>query len=279
MVTTVVGGGVSENIIRNGNLYAIMYDKIVDFDNALNNKLSALYSVGLLRDFENKFGSDELKKVILTKLKCIDDFDDCLVVTDFTKFNETGTGAWNLQTDDTLEWQKSKDSLKAIITLGSSDVSRSGWMYKVLGVNATKLFVSCLINVGKKIAMIDACDDESNNRENPPNFYSCEIYVDTSSGGLRILKNVNGSSSVLASEGVNIPSGQFYKFAMYINVSDNKQKGWREQAIVDFDSPTLSASDIDINIIKAWRFRFSVDVTNTTVTYEWRVPLIVAWKV
>jgi len=252
--------------------------KFIDADNLVLKKLSNLYNAALLRYIEREYGSDILKELVLKKLRFIEDFDDCLVITDFTQFTETGTGSDLPGAGDSVTWTKTTDELICEITTDSTTGWRKAWMYVNFATEVKKFFVSTIFVAGEKLELIDVCDADASTYDNPPNWYFVDIYPPASTADFKIIKRVGGTSTVLAEEAVDLTAGTAYKVAFYVDVENGIQKAWREADPTDFNSPTLSATDTEITTIASWRFHVETDNTSVTETYKWKVPLIVAWK-
>jgi len=259
--------------------YAIThYNKLLDLDNLIVNKLSYLYNIEFLRWFERMYGSTALKQLILDKLKVIDSFDDCLVITDFTQFTETGTGQELPGAGDSATIEKTTDELIITITTDSNTGNRTVWVYTDFASNMSKLFVSCIFIPGPKATMFEVCNASGETLLNPPDLYQILVYPPGSTDDFRLVKAVGGVVTTLASESVDLTEGTEYKVAGYFDVSKGIQKTWREADPVDLTAPTLSASDTEITAIASWRFKVNTSNTSVTETYRYKVPLIVAWK-
>ena len=124
-------------------------DAFIDWGNLVQNKLSFLYNVRLMRYIEGYYGHDELKEDILRKLRFIEYFDDCLVITDFTKFQEDGINAKLVGSGDSYSVTKTQDELVITITTDSTSGTRSVWIYKNFPQSVSKVFFG-LISDGFK---------------------------------------------------------------------------------------------------------------------------------
>jgi len=238
-----------------------------------SSKLSFLYDIDYLRNIENLYGNEVLKQYILEKLKAIDKFDDCLVITDFTKFTETGTNQELAGAGDSVSWEKTTDELKCTITTDATEGGRHAWAYTDFASNVSKLFFSCIFVPGPYTTVFEVGNASGATFENPPDMYAVGMTSD-----FCLAKNVSGSGTTLACEGISLVLGIPYKVGVYLDLLEPSQKAWRELDPIDLATPTISATDTDITAIKMWRFRIHTINTSTTETYKWKVPLIVAWK-
>ncbi|RLG02347.1 MAG: hypothetical protein DRN61_06645 [Thaumarchaeota archaeon] len=246
-----------------------------------SSKLSFLYDIDYLRNIENLYGNEVLKQYILEKLKAIDKFDDCLVITDFTQFTWTGT-VEDLRGGDSVSWEITTDELKCTITTGSIRDDRNAWKYINFASDMSKLFFSCVYIPSSHIT---ACDVSRESGEYTWHdsyehrwFYSVYTYIPPSASDFRLRRYTSTTEITLASEPVDLASGTPYKVAGYFDVSNHIQKAWREKDPIDLSNPTLSATDTAISYIKSFRLRANAFYENRTYTYRWKVPLIVAWK-
>ena len=259
--------------------YAIThYNKLLDLDNLIANKLSYLYNIEFLRWFERMYGTTALKQLILDKLKVIDSFDDCLVITDFTQFTETGTGQVLVGTEDSATIEKTTDELKITITTDETSGNRHCWVYVNFASDQSKIFLSCFFVPSSRVTIVDTINADGSTLHNPPDIYSVYSNVALSASDFRMNKNVSGTVTTIASEEVDLTAGTPYKLAILMDTSNHIQKAWRESDPLDLSTSTLSATDTDITTIRGYRFRHTTGNTSETSTSIWKVPFIVAWK-
>jgi len=241
-----------------------------------SSKLSFLYDIDYLRNIENLYGNEVLKQYILEKLKAIDKFDDCLVITDFTQSEEL-VFARSMVINDDATIERTEDELKITITTTSTSGRRYAWVYKDFSTEQSKLFFSCVVVPGPYHTTCEAGND-TGSAIWKADCYEIWIPIYASNSDFRIAKFIDQGDFTIATESVNLSKGTPYKVAGYFDVSNHIQKAWRESKLIDLSSPTLSATDTELTTIKTFRLRADTRNTSTTETYRWRVPLIVAWK-
>jgi len=241
-----------------------------------SSKLSFLYDIDYLRNIENLYGNEVLKQYILEKLKAIDKFDDCLVITDFTQFTETGTEQYLISDKDSVSWNKTTDELICTIHGEGEEGFRYAWMYVDLDSNASKLFFSGNMRLHKEAIYFVVGNASGANLTNPPDMYYLRIFPYWSPYNFSLLKWVNGSESRIAGE-YKWLSWKYYKVAGYFDVSNHIQMLWRDKDPIDLSTPKLSATDTDISAIKMWRFQARLYFLPATRDFKWKVPFIIAW--
>ncbi|MCD6155064.1 MAG: hypothetical protein J7J22_04790 [Candidatus Verstraetearchaeota archaeon] len=236
-----------------------------------SSKLSFLYDINYLRYIESLYGNEVLKQYILEKLKAIDKFDDCLVITDFTQFVESGI-AHSLPGDgDNVTWEKKTDKLICVISTDATPGTRYTMMYTWFSGGISKLFISCIFVSGVSSSYLGVKNSQDNS-------YLIHMHIPSTTEDFRLEKAIEASRTTLATEAVDLVVGASYKVAGYFDVSEHIQKVWRGSDPIDLANPALSATDTDVTAITEWSFMVSTDNTSTTEDYLWRVPLIVAWK-
>jgi len=241
-----------------------------------SSKLSFLYDIDYLRNIESLYGNEVLKQYILEKLKAIDKFDDCLVITDFTQFTETGTVEDLVGGGDSVSWEKTTDELKCTITTDATEGDRHAWMYvNFASNNITKIYFSYVCIISSASLEFDICNASGETLFNPPDCYWIRAFTTYPYYNIRLLKNVGGTETTLAAETTEVTPT---KVAGFIDVSNNIQKVWANSDPIDLSNPLISVSDSEITAIASFRFRAHTTSTSATQTYEWKVPLIVAWK-
>jgi len=241
-----------------------------------SSKLSFLYDIDYLRNIESLYGNEVLKQYILEKLKAIDKFDDCLVITDFTKFTETGTNQ-KLQGSTSVSWEKTTDELICTFTTGSGIVE-GGYAWKYVDFaedeKKKKLFFSCVFVVDSGHLDFQVGNASGSTLRFPPDIYS--VYLSTSEFGIDV--ESGGFITTLASKSISLTAGASYKVAGLFDVFGHAQKAWGNIDPINIGLPTLSATDDSINSIETFRFLAYTSTKSATITFKWKVPLIVAWK-
>jgi len=269
-ITKVVGAWPSDDEIRR-----IFYDEA----KLLIPKIKHLYDTDFLRWYESEYGTDELKDLVLVLLSQIDSFDDCIVVTDFTNFNWTGTSTYGLSSGDTYSVNKTSDYTEINLTTDSNSGERDIWTYYNLATSAKAIFVSATIQPPPVRCRLDVCNADGSTFENPPDFYRLAYRIHLSNADFAILKSVSGSGASLAEEAVNLTAGVDYKTAFYISTETGTLMAWRDSDPLVYRQYKLKANDTSITSLASVRFMLYEIRTNTTTVTRIKAPFIIAWKV
>jgi len=245
---------------------------------AKDNKIYGLFDYTLWRIAHAFLETDTIKDMVLDALSVIDNFTDCLIVTDFTKFTEDGIGE-SLQSGDTYTIDKIPSEMKIILTTSSTSGGRRIWVYKNLPSSVSAIWISCRMMADDEYARIDVTDADPSTYSNPPDFYTLMFEIIASSNDTQLRKRVSDTWTHLADEAVDLTAGTYYKVGFYIDVANGVQKVWRDSDPLDATSPTLSATDTDITNIIGYRFTTETGSTSKTLVSGWGIPLVIAWKV
>ncbi|MHC1623676.1 MAG: hypothetical protein ACXQTR_03705 [Candidatus Methanospirareceae archaeon] len=165
------------------------------------------------------------------------------------------------------------NSQELTIIGGTSTESGQSWVYWNLPYPATKVYVRVLMNLVDAGAMtIDLTNGDGSTLLNPPDLYQVSISVPQATADFRLIKNVGGEGTVIASEAVDLAYNTYYDIEFYTDRSTGLLETWRDGV------KKFSVTDTDISSIASVRLRVYDGSTSEAQSGKYKGPVVIIYE-